>query len=83
MVADIRSTHVALMLRDLTVKICKATCMIDRVTMGDTDVVVEPIIPDFSRASTSNDRGGSGSSFAGRWLNAGLERLTPETTPDG
>ena len=36
----------------------------------------EPLQPCFFRACTDNDRGGSGgSSYAGRWVAAGLDRL--------
>jgi beta-galactosidase len=36
----------------------------------------EPLQPCFYRACTDNDRGGSGgSSYAGRWVAAGLDRL--------
>lgn len=61
---------------DLVVRVSKLNHLIERVTYQGTDVVIKPVVPIFSRAATNNDRGGTGVSFAGRWLSAGLERLT-------
>lgn len=43
---------------------------------GAVPLLAAPLEPCFFRAATDNDRGGSGgSSYAGRWVAAGLDRL--------
>jgi hypothetical protein len=47
--------------------------------MSGRPLLAAPLEPCFFRAATDNDRGGSqGSSYAARWVAAGLDRLQPD-----
>jgi hypothetical protein len=59
----------------LLVTVSKATGCITAVQQGQ-QLLLQDMLPCFMRATTDNDRGGSGgSSYAARWAAAGLDRM--------
>jgi hypothetical protein len=69
----------------LLVTVSKATGCIAAVQQGQ-QVLLQNMLPCFMRATTDNDRGGSGgSSYAARWSAAGLDRMevSGEVRPGG
>jgi len=62
----------------LSASISGATGCITRLELRGSGVLAAPLEPCLFRAATDNDRGGSGgTSYAARWLAAGLDRLAP------
>jgi len=62
----------------LAASISGATGCITRLALRGSDLLAAPLEPCLFRAATDNDRGGSGgTSYAARWLAAGLDRLAP------
>ncbi|GIL52349.1 hypothetical protein Vafri_8240 [Volvox africanus] len=59
-------------------RICGASGCIESYSVGGSELLAAPLEPCFFRACTDNDRGGTcGSSYAARWVAAGLDRLRP------
>ncbi|GLI68193.1 hypothetical protein VaNZ11_012533 [Volvox africanus] len=62
----------------LHIRICGSSGCIESYSVGDSELLAAPLEPCFFRACTDNDRGGTcGSSYAARWVAAGLDRLWP------
>lgn len=60
----------------LSVVVSGASGCVEGFSAGGRTLLAAPLAPCLMRASTDNDRGGaSGSSYMGRWVAAGLDRL--------
>ncbi|GBF99412.1 beta-D-galactosidase [Raphidocelis subcapitata] len=62
--------------RGLRVAVDGATGCLSSLALGGRELLAAPLAPCLCRASTDNDRGGSGgASYFARWVAAGLDRL--------
>jgi len=65
--------------KGLQLEVSGQTGCISRYSVNNKQLLAGPLAPCFFRATTDNDRGGSGgSSYAARWIAAGLDRLAVE-----
>ncbi len=73
-----QNNHITILGSDFTLLFDKKVGAIVSYKKGNSELFVEPLLPNFWRVPTDNDEGGGNNSYASRWRDAGLNNYKIE-----